>query len=733
MRQLERAILSLRQESPKKQLKEVMNDNICYDRSRVVLNEYAETINIGRLLVEGQNIRTEFIHLLDVMENMRKNWNAERLRADTLQEQMNSRDYDYSGLQQENRMYKEQLRDARAQIAALMSDKQNLERDMIELERKFALVDELLRNDQSLIKAEDRQKLLFLNNKSLFQEQVKTEWQERDGHRSILRKLSRNEDIDYDKTGDSMDISYDDSDESHLRNGKVYRRSKSLAALSSTRNSVAAGKRSKGSKKMETVEEELASGTETTITTTTTTITVDPDGRKQASSNISVRRSMNRSMSESNILNQKEENAVESVAKFNVITPRCGASAFDLFFDINFIKILLRSRVLKCRLELGALRIFGAVHTLLLKLGLMVLQSKLDHTPLPVLRPSSVIGVKYVTAGSALQEKRLTNVQVSEIRFSSLMKIGFFKEFDCGIRLHKSCARNAPIPCVPRTATPRTPAKQRPRLKDFCPSIQPMIPSLIIHCVLSLDKDRLNTEGIYRIPGQESQIVKLLNEFKSGRSLPKLEYHDTETITGCIKRFLREIRDPVIPMTSWEEFVSAAESDDFEALNRAVMDLPYPNRDTLAFLCAHFQRVCDNRARNKMSSEVLARCIAPTVVGRAPPRAANMAQNTDEVAKQITVLLALLKMPRNYWPKFYEFDQERPLLRSPTNASHATPIYSQEHKTPVRAAIKTLSNTGRKDPNKSMLGPVQTPPTGQKPREFLHLSSKRGKFFDDLY
>ncbi|VDK61999.1 unnamed protein product [Onchocerca ochengi] len=675
-----------------------MNDNICCDRSRIILNEYAETINIARFLVEGQNIRTEFIHLIDILENMRQNWNAEKLRADALQEQMNTREYDCSGLLQENRKYKEQLRDARAQITMLMSDKQNLERDMVELEKKFALVNELLKNDQSLLKEENWQKLSFLKKKSSFNEPVMAEKQVQI-RREVSRTLSRGDDIDYDKTGDSIDISYDDSDESHLRNGKVYRRSRSLVALSSNHNSVATVKRSKDSKRMNPVEEEMASskklqklgtpckrskdGTETIITTTT--ITLNPDGRKPPAASVSLRRSMNRSMSESNIQNQNKEATVDSTTKFNAVTPRCGASTLDL---------------------------------------------RSPHT-----------AVKTWTNGSSIETRPHTFANFTSIlgdrcevcnRWIGLAGKAAYKCADCGIRLHKSCTRNAPIPCVPRTATPRTPAKQRPRLKDFCPSTQPMIPSLIIHCVLVLDKDRLNTEGIYRIPGQESQIVKLLNEFKNGRSLPKLEYQDTETITGCIKRFLREIRDPVIPMSSWEEFVGAAERDDLEALNRSVMDLPYPNRDTLAFLCSHFQRVCDNRSRNKMSPEVLARCIAPTIVGRAPPRAISIAQNADEVAKQIMVLLALLRMPHDYWRKFYAFDQERPLLKSPTSGPTATLIYNQESRTPIRPSFRVPSNNDRKDPNKSMLGPVQTP-TGKQPKETEPSWSKREKFFADLY
>ncbi|EFO28449.1 hypothetical protein LOAG_00045 [Loa loa] len=696
-----------------------MDDNICCDRSRMVLNEYAETVSIARFLVEGQNTRTEFIHLLDIMENMRQKWNAEKLRADTLQEQMNIQEYDHNGLQQENRIYKEQLRDARAQIATLMSDKQNLERDMVELEKKFALVNELLKNEQSLLKEEDRQKLSFLNYKSY--EPAVTERQAHCVRRGVSRTLSRGEDTDYDKTGDSMDISYDDSDESHLRYGKVYRRSQSLAVLPSTHNSLATTKRSKESKRMNIVEEEMASmqwcqflgydshitfkgtpskrskdetetstsckrsedGTETIITTTT--ITIDPEGRKPATAGISLKRS-NRSMSESNILNQNEETTAESTGKFSAVTPRCGASALDL----------------------------NSPHT----------------------------AVKTWTNGSSIETRPHTFVNFTSIlgdrcevcnRWIGLAGKAAYKCTDCGIRLHKLCARNAPIPCVPRTATPRTPGKQRPRLKDFCPSTQPMIPSLIIHCVVALDKDRLSTEGIYRIPGQESQIVKLLNEFKNSRSLPKLEYHDTETITGCIKRFLREIRDPVIPVSSWEEFVIASERNDFEALDRSVMDLPYPNRDTLAFLCSHFQRVCDNRSRNKMSPEVLARCIAPTIIGRAPPRFTSIAQNADEVAKQIMVLLALLRMPKDYWPKFFAFDQGKPLLKSPPSGPTATFTYNQESKTPVRPSFKVSNNNGQNDPNKSMLRPVRMPPDAKQPREFQPFWSKHGKVSVDLY
>ncbi|CAG9532450.1 unnamed protein product [Cercopithifilaria johnstoni] len=637
-----------------------MDKIVCSSRSREILKEYNENNSFAMTLIERQN-KMDMLKALDLLEQMRQNWDYEKMRAEAMEEELDQRNKEKDGMRKEIRVYREQLRDARTQIATLMSDKKSMEYDIAEWERKFELVNDLLK-DQSHLNIEDRQRL-FANGNILNKKPIKL----RGTRLSFSRDSSDGENIDYDKTADTFDISSNEMDESRLRSGKIYRRSHDM--MTTKRVSAVTSKRPKKSMMIDIAEEEVETpckrskdGTETHVTTTMAT--VNAKSNKSPTAEIATRSSMNRSLSTTNIPDKSEETLTLPT---DTLTPRCGTSSIDLRTPLKGTKTWTHGASISTRPH---------IYT--------------NH--------SSILG----------DHCEVCNGWIGIVGKQA------YKCCDCGLHIHKACIDNAPVPCVPRTPTSRTPAKQRPRLKDLCPSTQPMIPPILIHCVLALEKNRLYSEGIYRIPGDDSQVQKLLNEFQNGRSVPKLDYHDTETITSCVKQFLNKLRDPVIPSTSWEEFVNAAQMNDIVALNHSIMDLPYPNRDTLAFLCAHFQKICDNCIQNKMSRNVLARCVAAIIVGPAPPHVVK----DEEEKKQMMVMSALLKMPSDYWPKFYNFDNGIPLINSPKCALY-------DNSKPVK--------TPYKNPNKSILGPVETPPSGQKTNTYQPKISRRKHFLGDIF
>ncbi|CAK5023643.1 unnamed protein product [Meloidogyne enterolobii] len=170
---------------------------------------------------------------------------------------------------------------------------------------------------------------------------------------------------------------------------------------------------------------------------------------------------------------------------------------------------------------------------------------------------------------------------------------------DCKLQIHENCRNNSPLPCVPMIPTPqRNNPKQRPRLADLCPDSQPQIPGQIIRCVFAIEKNYINNVGLYRVPGCDSEVKKLKEAFNS-KYAPKLEQLDPETITGFIKKFLRDLREPIIPLSSFTEFYAAVSNKNEAQLRTAIEDLPVPNRHTLAFLCAHWQKVAQHSNENQ--------------------------------------------------------------------------------------------------------------------------------------
>ena len=96
-------------------------------------------------------------------------------------------------------------------------------------------------------------------------------------------------------------------------------------------------------------------------------------------------------------------------------------------------------------------------------------------------------------------------------------------------------------------------------LADYAPNDPPMIPAIVIHCVNEVEARGLSESGIYRVPGSEREVKELKEKFLRGKGTPNLtNVDDIYVVCGCLKDFLRNLKEPIITHDLWENFYNAA-------------------------------------------------------------------------------------------------------------------------------------------------------------------------------
>ncbi|KTF83759.1 hypothetical protein cypCar_00044588 [Cyprinus carpio] len=230
---------------------------------------------------------------------------------------------------------------------------------------------------------------------------------------------------------------------------------------------------------------------------------------------------------------------------------------------------------------------------------------------------------------------------------------------DCRVVSHPECRERCPLPCIPTmTGTPGK--SEEGILANYVSTSSPMIPSLVVHCVNEIEQRGLHETGLYRVSGSD-RVVKDLKE----------------------------------------KFLQLSDDDNSIALMyQNISDLPQPNRDTLAFLIIHLQRVAQSKD-TKMDVTNLARVFGPTIVGHAVPDPDPMTilQDTKRQAKVVECLLGL---PVEYWSQFMisNNDQAHNDNMIIENANvHATP----DQKTSMFGPITTPDQQMSKTPSSSSL------------------------------
>ena len=75
-------------------------------------------------------------------------------------------------------------------------------------------------------------------------------------------------------------------------------------------------------------------------------------------------------------------------------------------------------------------------------------------------------------------------------------------------------------------------------------------------------------------------------------------YHDIHLICGVVKDFLRSLSESLLTDALWKSFATVVdepiELTQQQKFDSLIHQLPKPNRETLAFLILHLQRVADS-------------------------------------------------------------------------------------------------------------------------------------------
>ncbi|XP_039561790.1 rac GTPase-activating protein 1 [Passer montanus] len=264
---------------------------------------------------------------------------------------------------------------------------------------------------------------------------------------------------------------------------------------------------------------------------------------------------------------------------------------------------------------------------------------------------------------------------------------------DCRVVAHPECRERCPLPCIPTlTGTPVRIGEGT--LMDFVPSTPPMIPSIIVHCVNEIEQRGLHETGIYRISGCDKTVRELKEKFLRAKNIPLLsKVDDIHAICGLLKDFLRSLKEPLLTFRLNKTFMEAAEIPDEDnsiaAMYQAVGELPQANRDTLAFLMVHLQRVAQS-PDTKMDISNLAKVFGPTIVAHAVPDPDPMTLLQD-TKRQPKVVERLLLLPMDYWSQLMMVEQEN---IDPAHVIENTNAYSTPRTPEVQVSI---------------LGPLTTP------------------------
>ncbi|XP_043967945.1 rho GTPase-activating protein 25 isoform X1 [Gambusia affinis] len=138
------------------------------------------------------------------------------------------------------------------------------------------------------------------------------------------------------------------------------------------------------------------------------------------------------------------------------------------------------------------------------------------------------------------------------------------------------------------------------------------VPILVQKCAEFIIKHGLEEEGIFRLPGQDNAVKQFRDAFDAGERPSFPSDTDVHTVASLLKLYLRELPEPVVPWSQYQDFLDCTNlldtrsKEGWEKLEQQVALLPRANYNVLSYVCRFLFQVQQHSDVNKMNVENLA-------------------------------------------------------------------------------------------------------------------------------
>ncbi|XP_069495288.1 rho GTPase-activating protein 6 isoform X2 [Ambystoma mexicanum] len=204
--------------------------------------------------------------------------------------------------------------------------------------------------------------------------------------------------------------------------------------------------------------------------------------------------------------------------------------------------------------------------------------------------------------------------------------------------------------------------KERDKKLSLNP-IYRQVPRLVDSCCQHLEKNGLQTVGIFRVGSSKKRVRQLREEFDRGIDVVLDEEHSVHDVAALLKEFLRDMPDPLLTKELYTAFINTLlyeQDEQLSTMQLLIYLLPPCNCDTLhrlllflSTVARHAEGTADKDGQevtgNKMTSLNLATIFGPNLLHKQKSSDKEFSVQSTARAEESTIIIAVVqKMIENY-------------------------------------------------------------------------------------